>query len=112
MNKNQQDRKKKHIWTALFILLNIAVIAATAVNEFSGTPAGGFRFGFTKRAVFFLGCTGLCLVVLLCVESLKYLLMMKFLGIMTALPPQGPAASLSRFSGCTVTAIRTVRPPR
>ena len=100
MNKNQQDRKKKHIWTALFVLLNIAVIAATAVNEFSGTPAGGFRFGFTKRAVFFLGCTGLCLVVLLCAESLKYLLMMKFLGEPVSLRLAFETAALGKYYDC------------
>ena len=47
MDINKQDKKKKHIWTVLFVLINIAVIAATAINEFSGKPAGAI--GLTKR---------------------------------------------------------------
>ena len=59
MDINKQDKKKKHIWTVLFVLINIAVIAATAINEFSGKPAGAIGLRFTKRALFYLGCTGL-----------------------------------------------------
>ena len=64
----------------MFVLINIAVIAATAVNEFSGKPAGSIGLVFSRRALFYLGCTGLCLVALLCAESLKYLVMMHSLG--------------------------------
>ncbi len=100
MNENRQDRKKKHIWTALFVLINIAVIAATAVNEFSGTTPGTFQFGFTKRALFFLGCTGLCLVVLLCAETLKYLLMMKSLGEPVSVRVAFETAALGKYYDC------------
>ena len=100
MNGNRQDRKKKHLWTALFVLINIAVIAATAVNEFSGTAAGTFRFGFTKRALFFLGCTGLCLAVLLCAETLKYLLMMKSLGEPVSFRTAFETAALGKYYDC------------
>ena len=100
VNENRQDRKKKQIWTALFVLINIAVIAATAVNEFSGTPAGAFQFGFTRRALFFLGCTGLCLAVLLCAESLKYLLMMKFLGEPVSFRVAFETAALGKYYDC------------
>ena len=100
VNENRQDRKKKHIWTALFVLINIAVIAATAVNEFSGTTAGTFQFGFTKRALFFLGCTGLCLVVLLCAETLKYLLMMKSLGEPVSIRVAFETAALGKYYDC------------
>ena len=100
MNDSRHDQKKKHIWTALFVLINIAVIAATAVNEFSGTTAGSFAFGFTKRAFFFLGCTGLCLVVLLCAESLKYLLMMKSLGEPVSIRVAFETAALGKYYDC------------
>ena len=77
---NEQKKKKKHIWTALFILINIAVIAATAINEFSGKPAGAVTLRFTRQAVLFLLCTALCFVALVIAQSLKYVLMMRSLG--------------------------------
>ena len=55
MNGNRQDPKRKKIWTALFVLINIAVVAATAVNEFSGNTGGSAELRFTPRALFFLG---------------------------------------------------------
>ena len=99
-NGTRQERKKKHIWTALFVLVNIAVIAATAVNEFSGVKAGTFRFGFSGRALFFLGCTGLCLAVLLCAESLKYLLMMKSLRAPLSFRIAFETAALGKYYDC------------
>ncbi len=100
VNENRQEKKKKHIWTALFILINIAVIAATAVNEFSGKPDGPFEFGFTKRALFFLGCTAGCLVVLLLAESLKYRLMMKSLGEKVSFRIAFETAALGKYYDC------------
>ena len=100
MDVNNQDRKKKHIWTALFILINIAVIAATAINEFSGRPAGSFEFGFSKRALFYLGCAGLCLAVLLCAESLKYLLMMRSLKEKVSFRIAFETAALGKYYDC------------
>ena len=100
MSENRQNRKKKHIWTAVFILINIAVVAATAVNEFSGKPAGSIEFGFTKRALFFLGCTGLCLAVLLFAETLKYRLMMRSLGERVSFRIAFETAALGKYYDC------------
>ena len=100
MNENRQDRKKKRIWTALFVLLNIAVIAATAVNEFSGKPAGAADPVFSKHAFFFLGCTGLCLAVLFGAESLKYLLMMRSLREKVSFRTAFETAALGKYYDC------------
>ena len=100
MSESRQESKKKHIWTALFILINIAVIAATAVNEFAGKPAGAVGLRFTRRAVFWLGCTGLCLAVLLCAETLKYLLMMRSLKEKPSLRVAFETAALGKYYDC------------
>lgn len=68
------DTKKKRrnrIWTILFILINIGVIAWAAIHEFAGKPPGAINLRFTKEAVFFLACTAGCLAVVLCAEALK-----------------------------------------
>ena len=96
----KQDRKKKHIWTALFVLINIAVIAATAVNEFAGKPAGSINLRFTKSALFFLACTAMCFVVLLLAESLKYLLMMRSLGEPVSFRVAFETAALGKYYDC------------
>ena len=97
---NRQEKKKNHLWTALFILINIAVIAATAVNEFSGKPAGSTGLVFSKRALFWLGCTGLCLAMLLCAETLKYMLMMRSLGERVSLRVAFETAALGKYYDC------------
>ena len=100
MNGNQQTGKKKQLWTALFILINVAVIVATAVNEFSEKPAGSAWPGFSGRALLYLGCTGLCLIVLLCAESLKYFVMMKSLGVKPSLRVAFETAALGKYYDC------------
>ena len=100
VERNKEGKKKKRIWTAVFVLINIAVIAATAVNEFSGKPAGSGGLTFSKRALFWLGCTGLCLAVMLCAESLKYLLMMRSLGERVSFRVAFETAALGKYYDC------------
>ena len=100
MNGNRQDNKKKRIWTVLFVLINIAVIAATAVNEFSGNTGGSIELRFTKRAFFFLGCTALCLAVVFLAESLKYLLMMRSLKEKPSFRIAFETAALGKYYDC------------
>ena len=100
MNGNGQEKKKKKLWTALFVLINIAVIAATAVNEFSGNKGSSIELHFTKRALFFLGCTGGCLAVLFCAESLKYLLMMRSLKEKVSFRIAFETAALGKYYDC------------
>lgn len=99
-NAIRKDKKKKRIWTALFVLINVAVIAATAVNEFSGGAAGSSGLRFTPRALFFLGCTALCLVVLLIAESLKYWLMMRSLKEPVSFRVAFETAALGKYYDC------------
>lgn len=99
-DEKRQEKKKQHLWTVLFVLINIAVIAATAINEFAGKPAGSSGLVFSKRALFWLGCTGLCLVVLLCAESLKYLLMMRSLRERASFRAAFETAALGKYYDC------------
>jgi len=95
-----QNRKKKRFWTAVFVLINIAVIAATAVNEFSGAKPEQALPAFSRRALFFLGCTALCLAVLLLAESLKYRLMMRSLGEKVSFRIAFETAALGKYYDC------------
>ena len=107
-NKNQPEiengtpgsSKKKRLWTVLFVLINIAVVAATAIHEFSGSNAKPFTLKFSKEAVFFLGCTALCLVAALLAESLKYLLMMRSLKEKPSLRVAFETAALGKYYDC------------
>ena len=76
-------RKSKRIWTILFVLINIAVVAATAINEFSD-----------------LACAVLCLVVLFLAESLKYFLMMRSLGERPSFRVAFETAALGKYYDC------------
>lgn len=100
MSENRQERKKNRIWTIIFVLINIAVIAATAYNEFAGKPAEKFEFGFSPRAFFFLGCTALCLAVVLAAETIKYYLMMRSLGEKQSLRIAFETAALGKYYDC------------
>ena len=100
MNGNGQNRKKKRIWTALFVLINIAVVAATAVNEFSSNTGAPAVPVFSDDAVLYLGCSLLCLAVLFCAESLKYLLMMRSLREKPSLRVAFETAALGKYYDC------------
>ena len=100
VNDRQPAPKKKKLWTVLFVLINIAVIAATAVNEFSGSAGGTIELRFTPRALFFLGCTAACLAVLFIAESLKYLLMMRSLGEKVSFRIAFETAALGKYYDC------------
>ena len=100
MNENKSPRGKKKIWTVLFVLLNIGVIAATAINEFSGAKPGPAGSVFSARALFWLGCTALCLVALLLAESLKYRLMMRSLGEKVSFRVAFETAALGKYYDC------------
>ena len=100
VNENTQDRKKKRIWTVLFVLLNIGVITATAVNEFSGARPGTAGLVFSKRAFFFLGCTAGCLAALMAAESLKYWLMMRSLKEKVSFRTAFETAALGKYYDC------------
>ncbi len=100
MSGEGRDRKKKKILTALFVLINIAVVAATAVNEFSGKAAGTIQPAFSGQAPLYLGCTAGCLAALLCAESLKYLLMMRSLGEKPSFRIAFETAVLGKYYDC------------
>ncbi len=101
MNENitVQDKKKRRIWTIIFVLINVAVIAVTAINEFSAHP-GGSAPSFSSKAWLYLGCTAMCLVVLFIAESLKYVLMMRTLGEPVSFRVAFETAALGKYYDC------------
>ncbi len=99
-DKSRQKRRNKRIWTVVFILINIAVIAATAINEFSGKPAGSIDLRFTKSAFLYLVCTALCFGVLLMTETLKYMLMMRSLREPVSFRIAFETAALGKYYDC------------
>ena len=100
LSNQPQSGKQKRIWMALFVLINIAVVAITAINEFSGKPADAVMPKFTGKAWLYLGCTALCLVVLLFAESLKYFLMMRSLGEKPSFRVAFETAALGKYYDC------------
>ena len=99
-NEKKPGKKKKRIWMALFILINIAVIAWAAVSEFAGKPEGSISLRFTPRALFYLACTAGCLAALLGAESLKYLLMMRSLKERVSFRIAFETAVLGKYYDC------------
>ena len=98
--ENRQDKKKNRLWTVLFILINIAVIAATAVNEFSGKEAGSVGLVFTKEAFLYLACCVGALAVVFLAETLKYVRMMRSLGEKVSFRIAFETAALGKYYDC------------
>ncbi len=74
-----KSKTKKRIFTALFVLLNIAVILYTAISEFADTE-GAAKLTDLKVNVWFLIPAVLCFALSLLFESLKYKLMLSRLA--------------------------------
>ncbi len=100
MSETKQKPTKKWIWTLLFVLINIAVVAATAINEFSGGAQGSAALVFTKSALLYLACCFLCLVVVFLAESTKYWLMMRSLGEKPSFRIAFETAALGKYYDC------------
>ncbi len=69
--------RKKTIGTIIFILLNISVIAVTAILEFSGDTAQAQKIPFLGLNFRFLFAAAGCVLLMVSAETLKYLLMVK-----------------------------------
>ena len=93
-------RKSKRIWTILFVLINIAVVAATAINEFSGEHPAPPVLPGAGQVLLYLACAVLCLVVLFLAESLKYFLMMRSLGERPSFRVAFETAALGKYYDC------------
>ena len=100
MNESKRGGRKKTLWTVLFVLINIAVVAATAVNEFTGKETGPAQLVFSPYAAVYLLCTALCLAVLLTAEAMKYYLMMKSVGEPASFRIAFETAALGKYYDC------------
>lgn len=96
----KKRKSRKTLWTLLFILLNVAVIAYTAFKEFGGASAepSGFRLA-PRGALYLMGGLG-CLALVLGAETAKYLLMMRGLGQRVSLKAAFETAALGKYYDC------------
>ncbi len=90
------NKKRRIIWVIIFIVVNGAVIAYTAVDEFSKErPALGYRFHLSNFAFIFAGFG--CIFVALAMETLKYIAMMKDLGLKVSVKTAFETAALGKY---------------
>ena len=73
----KQSKKRKLLFTVLFVIINISVVAVTAVFEFSKDASKAEQIPFLGLNFRYLIAAAGCVAVLLLAETLKYMLMMK-----------------------------------
>ncbi len=75
-SENKRKKRKKAVMTVLFILLNIAVIAWTAIKEFGG-ESDSTRFSDVNINYIYIIPAALCCFGAIFAETVKYALLMK-----------------------------------
>ena len=96
-----EEKKKKLrsriIWIAIFVVVNVAVISYTAVTEFSNQPPEelSFTFGFTNTLFLIAGIA--CMLLALALESFKYVVMMRNLGVKVSGKAAFQTAALGKY---------------
>ena len=75
-SENKRKKRKKAVMTVLFILLNIAVIAWTAIKEFGG-ESDSARFSDVNINYIYIIPAALCCFGAIFAETVKYALLMK-----------------------------------
>lgn len=96
----KEDKKKKRrsrlIWIIIFVIVNGGVIAYTAVDEFSKErPSLGYKFMFSN--VMFLVAGFACILLALFLETMKYIVMMKDLGVKVSVKTAFETAALGKY---------------
>lgn len=99
-SQTAEEKKKKLrsriIWIAIFVVVNVVVIAYTAVTEFSNPPEElQFTFGF-NNVLFLLAGIG-CMLLALALESFKYITMMRNLGVKVSPKAAFQTAALGKY---------------
>ncbi len=96
LQKKKNSRKSRIIWIIIFILVNGGVIAYTAVKEFSGEkPELGYKF--PAFGVFLIIVGFLCMFLALAVETVKYIVMMRDLGVKVSWKVAFETAALGKY---------------
>ena len=97
-NLQQEEKKVKHkkLIMAIFVVFNIAVIAYTAYTEYhSGSSAEAF-WKIHVSWLFLLPAIGCCIGAIL-LESLKYALVMKQVGVRMDMPLAAKTVLIGRY---------------
>ena len=95
--KNTSKKKSRIIWILVFIAVNAAVIGYTAVKEFGQKPAEKLTISFGWVNVLFLLGGIACMLLTLAIETIKYLTMMKALGVKVSFRAAFQTAALGKY---------------
>lgn len=95
-----EDKKKKRrnriIWIIIFVIINGGVIASTAIDEFSKErPSLGYKFMFSNAMWLVAGFA--CVLLALFLETMKYITMMKDLGVKVSVKTAFETAALGKY---------------
>lgn len=98
--ENPAEKKKKKVsrivWIAVFVAVNAIVITFTALDEFAGEkPKLGYKF-MLSNVMFIVAGFG-CIFVALLMETLKYVSMMRGLGLKVSLKTAFETAALGKY---------------
>lgn len=98
--EKKKRRRSRLIWVLIFILVNGAVITFTAIDDFSKQRPGplGYQFHLSNFMFIFAGVG--CVVVVLLMETLKYISMMKDLGEKVSVKVAFETAALGKYYDC------------
>lgn len=79
-SEEKKKKTRKTIMTIIFVLLNVGVIAWTAIAEFTKEKPKEYVFNFGIETAFFLICGVLCVILAELIESVKYHKMSMIIG--------------------------------
>ena len=100
----EEEKKKKKIrkiiGTVLFIIFNAVVLFFTARDDFSQKTPKFQGEPFSGKNIAFLACSLLCFVLVLAIETVKYLLMMRHLGEKVSVRNAFETAALGKYYDC------------
>ena len=94
---NKRGKKTKFLLFLLFMLIVGAVVLYTAVHEFGNKPPEKLGFAFGPYNYMMIGLGFGCMILTLVFEALKYLLMMKTLGVKISLRAAFETSALGRY---------------
>ena len=96
-DEKKPKKKTKVILFLAFLLFVALVVIITAVHEFGNKPPEklGFAFGWKNYAL--IGAGFACMAATLAIETLKYVLMMKTLGVKVSVRAAFETAALGKY---------------
>ncbi len=98
---SEEEKKKKRrtriIWIAIFILVNGGVILYTALDEFGGKHPAPLGYSLQLSNILLIAGGLGCALLALAVETLKYVIMMRSLGVKVSVRAAFETAALGKY---------------